>query len=85
MQFGKLHGLLFMVLGVVLLASQTWMSFGDSKPVDRTPQEITQPEHKLPPIAGVMGALSLVGGLFLYATNRRSMSSSPDKLNVGTR
>jgi uncharacterized membrane protein YfcA len=74
MQFGRLHGLLFVALGVLLLASQAWMSLTPSKAVERPPIEVTKPEHKMPPIAGVIGGLSLIGGVFIYVANRRRPS-----------
>jgi len=74
MQFGRLHGLLFVGLGVLLLVSQAWMSLTASKAVERPPIEVTQPEHKMPPVAGVIGALSVVAGVFIYAANRRRPS-----------
>jgi hypothetical protein len=73
MQFGKIHGVALVVLGVVLLCIQAMLYL--------TPREvssgaietsITKAEHKTNPLAGIFGAISLVAGIAIFSTARRA-------------
>jgi hypothetical protein len=74
MQFGRFNGLMLIVLGLLLPSGQAWLKVSTKPPVERPPVEVTQPEHKTPPIMGVIGAVSLMVGVGLYLTNRRGSS-----------
>jgi hypothetical protein len=74
-QFGRFHAWMLIALGVILLACQAWLVLSPQeppeKPPERPPVEVTRPEHKFPPIAGIAGGVALVLGIGLYATNRQ--------------
>ena len=79
MQFGRFHAWMLIAFGALLLACQAWISFSPPAQSERTPVEVTQPEHKFPPIAGILGGVALVIGVGLYATNRQRDRVSSSK------
>jgi hypothetical protein len=73
MQFGRVHGIALVVLGVVLLGFQA-MRYMTPKPVVTGPNQssISQTEHKTNPAVGIIGLISLIAGGAIIATARRA-------------
>ena len=78
MQFGRIHGIALIVFGLLLIGVQIAFAFtgknevstsSHPEPTSNTIQE-AQP-HRLAPLAGILGASSLLGGLVVFATARR--------------
>jgi hypothetical protein len=76
MQFGKIHGIALIALGIVLIGLQLNLVLGSrgNVPPRGQPSAVTeQPRdtHRLGPLAGIMGAASLIAGIAVFATARR--------------
>jgi uncharacterized membrane protein YfcA len=78
MQFGRIHGIALIVLGLLLIVLQIDFSFAGRSEVNTPSQpasastEIQRPQPtRLGPLAGIIGAASLIGGFVIFATARR--------------
>ena len=73
MQFGKIHGVALLVLGAMLLCIQAMLYFM-AKEVSRSAIEtsIVKEEHKTNPMAGIVGMVSLIAGIAIFSTARRT-------------
>ena len=69
MQFGKFHGLAFIVFGFLLLVVQLVLSFSPKTDV-RTSTEAAPVVKRTSVLPGVVGGISLVGGLALFLSQR---------------
>jgi hypothetical protein len=77
MQFGRIHGIALIVLGVILIGLQFNLALasknGPPQPV--APSSVTvQPHddaHRFGPLAGIIGGVSLVAGIAVFATAHR--------------
>jgi hypothetical protein len=85
MQFGRLHGIALIVLGLLLIGVQLTFAFGGRPDVN--PSEHPQPiavtarqPHRLGPLAGIIGTVSLAAGLGIFATAHRR--DEPDPQNA---
>ena len=84
MQFGRIHGIALIVLGLLLVAVQIDFAFAGRSEV-QTPSQpsptataIQEPQsHHLGPLAGILGTVSLMGGVAIFATARRRDEPSP--------
>jgi Na+-transporting methylmalonyl-CoA/oxaloacetate decarboxylase gamma subunit len=85
MQFGRLHGIALAVLGLLLISVQVVFAFAgrtDINPAAHpessavTAQQ-SQQSHHFGPLAGIIGAASLVTGLAIFATARRRDEPEP--------
>jgi hypothetical protein len=85
MQFGRLHGIALTVLGILLITVQVVFAFAGRTDINpqanaETPAVTTQQSqqpHRLGPLAGIIGAVSLVTGLGIFATARRRDEPDP--------
>ena len=76
MQFGRFHGIAFLVLGFLLLVLQAWLFFftGPSLSPTAAPQEpsihvtVTKKLNYLPAVVGIA---ALITGGALYLSNRQ--------------
>jgi hypothetical protein len=72
MQFGKIHGVALIVLGLFLLGMQVifYMSPTSGGPVsaESPGQRI---ERKTNPLPGIVGVISLFAGVAIFATRRK--------------
>jgi len=75
MQFGRISGIALMILGALLLAFQA-TAFLSSSSVNPTPATQEQP-HKTTPLPAIVGAVSLILGVALFATARRRDEPDP--------
>jgi hypothetical protein len=73
MQFGKIHGIALAVLGAILLGIQVMFYFAPNKVVTG-PTESSMPrkEHITNPVTGILGIVSLIAGIAIFATGRRA-------------
>jgi hypothetical protein len=84
MQFGRIHGIALIVLGLLLIGVQIDFAFAGRSEVQTSSQPsptttaIQQPRpNRLGPLAGILGAASLLGGAAIFATARRRDEPSP--------
>jgi len=74
MQFGKFHGIAFLIFGFLLLVLQAWLIFspGPVLPPNAAPQtppvHVTQKVNYLPAMVGIA---SLITGSAIYLSNRQ--------------
>jgi hypothetical protein len=77
MQFGKVQGIALMVLGIILIGIQATLA------VPRTPAGASAEaapktaETKTSIVPGIVGAISLIGGIAVFATARRTNEPPP--------
>jgi hypothetical protein len=80
MQFGKVHGIALVVLGLILIGVQVSFAFaGKNMTGEPSPQSSPtsrsapppEPAHQFGPLAGILGAISLCGGIAIFATAHR--------------
>jgi hypothetical protein len=64
-------GIILIVVGILALAYQGITYTTHKKVLDIGPIQATKEEHKTVPIPPVLGALALVGGVVILATDRR--------------
>ena len=68
MQFGKIHGVALAVLGAILLGVQAMLYMAPQKVVScSTESSIPKVEHKTNPVAGILGIVSLIAGVAIFA------------------
>jgi hypothetical protein len=73
MQFGKIHGIALFVLGLVLVVVQAVISMGPHNDPRAAAQDGRQAvESKISYAPGVIGAVFLLGGMWVIFTSRRS-------------
>jgi len=82
MQFGRLHGIALAVLGLLLISVQIVFAFAGSTDINPAAHPASsavtaQQSHHLSPLAGIIGAASLVTGLAIFATARRRDEPEP--------
>jgi hypothetical protein len=84
MQFGKIHGVALIVLGLILIFLQ--VNFALAGRSDINPSAQGQPAgisvqqahpHRLGPLAGIVGAVSLLAGLAVFVTAGRRDEPDP--------
>jgi hypothetical protein len=73
MQFGKFHGVASAILGTILLGVQA-MLYMTPREVVRGPTESSIPktEQKTNPLIGILGTVSLIAGIAIFARGRRA-------------
>jgi hypothetical protein len=77
MQFGKIQGIALVVLGIILLGIQTALV------VPKTPSGVSTEaapktvESKTSLVPGIVGAISLIGGIAVFVTARRTDEPPP--------
>jgi hypothetical protein len=76
MQFGRIHGVALIILGLILIGLQLNLAFANRSQVPQAgqPSAVTVQPHdanRFGPLAGVIGAASLVAGIAVFATARR--------------
>jgi hypothetical protein len=73
MQFGKIHGVALALLGAILLCIQAILYMAPRQVV-RGPTQSSLPnvETKTNPVVGILGVVSLVAGVAVFATGRRA-------------
>jgi hypothetical protein len=67
----RILGIILIVVGILALAYQGITYTTHKKVLDIGPIQATKEEHKTVPIPPVLGALALVGGVVILATDRR--------------
>jgi hypothetical protein len=82
MQFGRIHGIALIILGVILIGVQLDFVLGsrESVPPRGRPSGVTvQPHdlHRLGPLAGIIGTASMIAGIGVFATARRRDEPGP--------
>ena len=79
MQFGRIQGIALAVLGLILIAIQVMVSMAPRKNVAAPAQAATKTvESKSSLLPGIVGAISLIGGLAIFATAGRSDEPPPE-------
>lgn len=72
MQFGRIHGLALIILGVILIGFQFNLALSDKRDVSSEPGAAVQTRsNNFGPLAGIFGGVSLVAGIAVFATARR--------------
>jgi hypothetical protein len=76
MQFGKTQGIALIILGIILIGVQFKLGSGSpgNVPPRGQPSAVTEPPrdvHRLGPLAAIIGTVSLVAGIAVFATSRR--------------
>ena len=76
MQFGRIHGVALIILGLILIGLQLNLAFANRSQVPQVgqPSAVTVQPHdanRFGPLAGVIGAASLVAGIAVFVTARR--------------
>jgi uncharacterized membrane protein HdeD (DUF308 family) len=66
-----LLGIALVILGIVALAYQGVTYTTQKKVVDIGPIQATKEEHHTIPLPPILGALALVGGIIVIASDRR--------------
>jgi hypothetical protein len=78
MQFGKIHGIALVVLGLFLLAVQAFMLMGPPKAGAHEPEATTKTVETKPTLLpGIVGGISLIAGVWIFRTARRSDQPPP--------
>jgi hypothetical protein len=73
MQFGRIHGVALAVLGAILLSIQAMLYMAPNQVVSGpTESSIPKIEPKTNPVTGILGIVSLVAGVAIFATGRRA-------------
>ena len=72
MQFGRISGIALIVLGIWLCGLQFAQYLTPHKTPAAPNQSVTTPEHKTSLLPGIIGAVSLVAGVVMFATARRT-------------
>jgi hypothetical protein len=73
MQFGRFHGIVLAVLGVILLGIQAMLYMTPKKVVvGATETSTPKAEHKTNPVPGILGVASLTAGIVIFVTKRRA-------------
>lgn len=65
-------GIALVIIGIVALAYQGVTYTTQKKVVDIGPIQATKEEHHIIPLPPILGALALIGGVVVIATDRRS-------------
>ena len=68
----RIIGIVLIVLGIVGLAYQGITYTSHTKVLDIGPIQATKEEHNTIPIPPILGVLSLVGGVVILASGRRT-------------
>ena len=71
MQFGRIHGIALVVLGILLLGVQGNLSVLPNHRDAPAGSPSRTIEQKITSVPGIIGAASLVGGVALFVTARR--------------
>ena len=75
MQFGRIHGIALIVLGVILIGLQFNLALASknepSEPAQPSAVTVQPHPHRFGPLAGIIGGVSLVAGIAVFATARR--------------
>jgi hypothetical protein len=73
MKFGRFHGLILMLLGLIMMIGQAIVSFYSHSTVPGAPTSQSSPalteKPAIPPIFGIMGGLSFGAGLIILITS----------------
>jgi hypothetical protein len=82
MQFGKIHGIALIILGVILIGLQLNLALANrsNAPQAGQPSAVTVQPHdsnRFGPLAGIIGTASLVAGIAVFATARRRDEPDP--------
>jgi hypothetical protein len=78
MQFGKIQGIALMVLGIILLGIQAMLAVPKTPSSASTEAAPNPVESKTSVVPGIVGAISLIGGIAIFATARRSDEPPPE-------
>jgi hypothetical protein len=68
----KIVGMVLIVLGILSLAYQGITYTTHKKVLDLGPLQATKEEHKTIPLPPILGAIALIGGVVLLASDRRN-------------
>lgn len=80
MQFGKIHGIALVILGIVLLGIQTAYYMMPTNVISGPTGVSQTPHHAVSPLFGIVGLISLlVGAAMVVTANRRD---EPDRKNA---
>jgi hypothetical protein len=73
MQFGRLHGIALIVLGLILIGLQLQFALSSNSGVSTEPTAVSAPTHMphFGPWAGILGGTSLIVGIIVFKTGRR--------------
>jgi hypothetical protein len=77
MQFGKIQGIALMVLGIILLGIQAMLAVPKTPSSASTEAAPKTVETKTSIVPGIVGTISLVGGIVVFATARRTDEPPP--------
>jgi uncharacterized membrane protein HdeD (DUF308 family) len=64
-------GIALIILGIIALAYQGFTYTTQKKVVDLGPLQATKEEHHTVPLPPILGAIALIGGIVLIASDRR--------------
>jgi hypothetical protein len=64
-------GIALIILGIIALAYQGFTYTTQKKVVDLGPLQATKEEHHTVPLPPILGAIALIGGIVLVASDRR--------------
>ena len=78
MQFGRIHALALAVLGFILLGVQAVIFFSNNAVPASTNESPQSTDHKINPIPGIFGSLSLIAAATIYATRRNADEPKPE-------
>ena len=84
MQFGRIHGIALIILGVILIGVQLDFALAgrENVPPRGQPSAVTVPPHdvhRFGPLAGIIGSASLIAGIVVFASARRRDEPTPDR------
>jgi len=84
MQFGRIHGIALIVLGITLMGVQlNFMMASTNKnevaqPAPSTVSEPRRDTYRFNPLPGILGMWSLLTGVVVFATARRRDEPDPE-------
>jgi zinc transporter ZupT len=81
MQFGKIQGIALLALGFILIAIQAMVALAPSHNAAEPTEAATKTVEKKTTsfLPGIVGAISLIGGLAILVTARRADEPPPTK------
>ena len=84
MQFGRIHGIALIILGMILIGVQLDFALAsrENVPPRGQPSGVTaQPrdEHRFGLLVGIVGTASLIAGIVVFASARRKDEPAPSR------
>jgi uncharacterized membrane protein HdeD (DUF308 family) len=78
MQFGRIQGIALMVLGIIVIAIQA-MTIAPRAPAGAPTEAATKTaESKTSYVPGIVGAISIIAGVAVFATARHTDEPPPE-------